>query len=139
MSSVLTNEMRLQRMVRETPLVTGDEKIAVFGAGGQIGHKLKPVLEALYPGRVIYCESGPTAQVRGYVPLDVTKENEVREFLQGNNVKVVINLAALLSAAADKDPMTALKVNFVAPIKLLEIAKEVGVRKVQIMSSMASQ
>jgi hypothetical protein len=44
-------------MAHEDPLVTGGEKIAVFGAAGQIGHKLKPVLDGLYPNHVIYCDA----------------------------------------------------------------------------------
>lgn len=137
--SLSRNELELDTQRRKHPVVGDGEKIAVFGAGGQIGTKLRPVLERLYPGQVIYCESGPTAAERGFTPLDVTKEDEVRTLIRDNNVKVIINLAALLSAAADKNPAAALKVNFAAPLKLLEIAKEEGVRKVQMMSSMASQ
>lgn len=108
--SIVTNEMRLEKMRNETPLVTGDEKIAVFGAGGQIGTKLKPLLEKLYKGRVIYCDAPGLAEKKEMTPLDITSESDVRSFIRTNNVKVIINLAALLSAAADEKPDLAHKI-----------------------------
>lgn len=158
--AALTNEMKLEQMAknRETALVTGDEKIAVFGAGGQVGTKLKPLLERIYPGKVIFCEAPAIAEKKGMVPLDISDESALRAFLtdKKNNVKVVINLAALLSGAADQYPDLAHKINFKIPRKIVDIMDEMDeahrkwekdkqgeephtLRKVQVMSSMASQ
>jgi len=139
MANALTNEIRLKKLVGDAPLVTGDEKIAVFGAGGQIGTKLKPFLDKLYPGQVLYCDNPGFAETKNMQPLDITDEEAVRGFIRRNKVKAVINLAALLSAAAEKDPAKALKINFYMPLTLMNICKEEGVRKLQMMSSMAAQ
>jgi hypothetical protein len=124
--SHLTNEMRLAQMAREMPLVKGDEKILVFGANGQIGNKLVPVLNKLYGKNVIYCDIGEAAQKKGMIDLDVTDEKAVREFITNkkNNVKVIINLAALLSAVADQKPALAHKINFDAPRNLMKIMND---------------
>ncbi|MFW0777026.1 MAG: NAD-dependent epimerase/dehydratase family protein [Rickettsiales bacterium] len=139
MSTALTNEMRLRKAKTLAPLVTGDEKIAVIGAGGQIGSKLRPVLDNLYPGQVVYFESGPTAEARGFKQLDVTKREDIRAAIKDNNVKVVINLAALLSKKAQENPDLAREINTYAPNSILRVARDEGVRKVQMMSSMAVQ
>lgn len=142
--SGLTNEMRLSKMAHDKPLVRGDEKIAVFGAGGQIGTKLKPLLEKLYKGKVIYCEAPAVIEKRpseGFVELDVRNREKVKTFLKNNKVKVVINLAALLSGAAARDPKNAYEINVDAGRKLLDIQRDddVDVDTVMMMSSMAIQ
>jgi nucleoside-diphosphate-sugar epimerase len=137
--NVLTNKMRLSNMAHNNPLVTGDEKIAVFGAGGQIGTKLKPLLEELYQGKVLYCDAPGFAEKKGMLPVDITNPEKVTAFIKENNVKAVINLAALLSAAADEHPELARKVNLFAPLQLMEICHKEGVKRVMMMSSMAAQ
>jgi len=162
MTLQLTNEIRLKQMAKETPLVTGDEKIAVFGACGQIGSKLRPVLESLYSGKVIYCDTGKALKDpknSDVIDVNITNEQDVRTFLSDKkkNIKVVINLAALLSGAADQFPDLAHKINFNAPLDLMKLMDQLDeghrkwvssgkigdepntIRKVQIMSSMASQ
>lgn len=139
-----TNEIRLRALCGRAPLVTGKEKIAVFGAAGQVGTKLKPLLDRLYPGQVVYCESPqhPNAAAlvkNGFKLLDVTSEAEIGTFLKEKKIKAIIHLAALLSAAADQDPELAHHINLIAPMHLFEIAKKSGVEKLQMMSSMASQ
>jgi nucleoside-diphosphate-sugar epimerase len=133
------NEARLLSLTKEKPLVSQDETIAVFGAGGQVGHALRPLLDTYYPGRVAYCDAGGNAKKNGFADLDITDEAKVTAFLKERNVKAVINLAALLSVATTAKPGTALNVNLWAAIHLMKSAQECGVRKVQIMSSMAAQ
>lgn len=134
-----SNELRLAQKAKTQPLVTGDEKIAVFGAGGQIGTKLKPLLEKLYPGKVIYCDAPQFAAKKGMTPLDVTDDAAIRGFIKQNKVKAIINLAALLSAAADEHPDVAFQINSVVPLTLMKTSKDMGVRSLMMMSSMAAQ
>lgn len=134
--SKLTNEMRLERLVKKTPLVKGDEKIAVFGGGGQIASYLLPELNRLYPGRVIACD---ISNKNGMTKLDVTNEADVCTFIKDNNVKVIINLAALLSGAATEKPQLAHKINFLTPLTLIEVAQKTGVRRLMGMSSIATE
>ena len=132
----------LMRERQLNPLVTGDEKIAVFGAGGQIGTRLKPLLEKLYGGKVLYCDSRPggaeATKAAGFEPVDVTDMAAVGDFIRKNNVKVVINLAALLSSVAEQHPELARKINVEAPLNMIMHAQDWGVRKLQIMSSIAA-
>ena len=60
--SHLSNIDRLKRMAKEMPIVGRDENIAVFGAAGQIGVKLKPILDKLYPVQVVYCDQPSIAK-----------------------------------------------------------------------------
>ncbi len=131
----LKNSDRLKRMVGAMPLVTGDETIAVLGAGGQIGSKILPELERHYPGQVLACDFGKP----GYHDVSVTNKDDVRKFIKEHNVKVIINLAALLSGAAENNPKKAHEINYLAPRDIMEIASEGGVRKVMTMSSIAAQ
>ena len=123
-------EIPLKKLAAEKPLVQAGENIAVFGAGGQIGHALRPLLDEIYPKQVIYCDAGNNAKKSGFVDLDITSEANVKDFLKQHNVKVVINLAALLSIATTGKPEAALNVNLWAAVNLMKIAGECGVRKV---------
>jgi nucleoside-diphosphate-sugar epimerase len=75
------------------------------------------------------------------VDIDITNQEALRNFLSDkkNNIKVVINLAALLSAVADQKPELAHKINYIVPKQMMEMCHQLGIRKLQIMSSMASQ
>lgn len=136
---VMKNRDRLSNMATSNPLVTGDEKIAVLGAGGQIGTKLRPLLDELYKDKVIYCDAPGFAENKGMQPLDVCDQEKVATFIKANNVKVVINLAAKLSAAAEEHPEEARRINLFAPLQIMEVCHQQGVRKLMMMSSMAAQ
>ncbi len=136
MAYSLNNRTRLGKLANDAPLVTGGETIAVFGAGGQIGSKIFPELKRLYGDRVLPCD---ITDKDGMNKLDVTKEDDIRQFIKTHNVKVIINLAALLSAAAQEKPELAHKINFLAPRSVMDIARQEGVRKVMTMSSIAAQ
>jgi hypothetical protein len=137
----MTNQERLQHIVNANALVSGDEKIAVFGAGGQIGTKLRPYLDKYYPGLVEYCDFGKGAVAHKMHDVDVSSEKDVTAFVEKYNVKVIINLAALLSGAAQENPEVAYWINVEAPLQLLSIARnpKMGIRTVMMMSSMALQ
>ena len=141
MTAQLSNKERLEAIVKANPLVSGDERIAVFGAGGQIGTKLRPYLDKYYPGQVEYCDFGKGAIANKMHDVDVSSEKSVTDFVEKHHVKVIINLAALLSGAAQENPEVAYWVNVEAPLQLLSIARnpKIGIRTVMMMSSMAIQ
>ncbi len=136
----------LQKLAREKPLiqVADGEKILILGAAGQIGEKLSPILKQLYGKENIILADTENAALNnpGMIPLDVTKTSQVIEYIKQNNVKVVINLAALLSAASEQSPNAALQVNLRAANDLMFELNEEKVRskldvKVMVMSSIA--
>jgi len=144
--SVIKNIIRKEKMdkahetlalaVKERPLVSGDEKILVLGAGGQVANYLVPDLKKYYSGQLLLTDVKADAD-KNIQALSVTDPKNIRQFIKDNNVKVIINLAALLSGAASKDEDRAMEINIQAPIAILKIAEEEAVRKVFTPSSIA--
>ncbi len=144
--SVIKTELRNKRMkeartsldkaVQERPLVSGDEKILVLGANGQVAGYLVPELQRYYGDKVLLTDVKADEEKNIQV-LSVTAPDTIRNFIKKNNVKVIINLAALLSGASAKHPLLAKKINFDAPKDIMRIADEEGVRKVFTPSSIA--
>ncbi|MEM3346442.1 MAG: GDP-mannose 4,6-dehydratase [Desulfurococcaceae archaeon] len=104
-------------------------RILVIGSTGQIGSGLVPVLREIY-GRdnVIagYYPSPPTGKLAEgpaeYV--DVTNVETIERVIKKYDVTEVYNLAAILSAAGEKNPQLAWKVNMVGLYNVLELARE---------------
>ncbi len=133
------------------PVKPGEEKpetILVTGANGQVAQYLVPMLKQMYGDQVKLTDwvpkgaPGREARVaalkeQGIEMLDITDETMVSNGINDNNAKVVINLAALLSGAAEKFPELGREINEKAPIKMAEISKELGVRRFFMPSSMA--
>ena len=116
------------------PLVKGDEKILVLGAGGQVGKYLIPELKRLYGDNLILTDAKSDT---GIEKLDVTDYDAVEQTIVDRNVKVVIDLAALLSADAEKKPELAHKINVESPLAIMDICEKNGVRQFFFPSSVA--
>lgn len=104
-------------------------KILVIGSTGQIGTELVPVLRELY-GRdnVIagYHSKLPTGKLaEGPVEyVDVASKESVENAIRKYDVDEVYNLAALLSAAGERNPQVAWIVNMIGHYNVLELARE---------------
>jgi nucleoside-diphosphate-sugar epimerase len=105
----------------------------VIGATGQIGYELVPALRKLYgvdnvvagyhskkPSGVLL--EGPVEQV------DVSSRESLEAVIKKSDFDEVYNLAALLSAAGEKNPQLAWKVNMIGHYNVLELAREYGFR-----------
>ncbi len=105
----------------------------VIGATGQIGYELVPALRKLYgvenvvagyhskkPSGVLL--EGPVEQV------DVSSRESLEAVIKKCDFDEVYNLAALLSAAGEKNPQLAWKVNMIGHYNVLELAREYGFR-----------
>lgn len=116
----------LEESIKKHPLVKNDEKILVLGAKGQVAGYLVPELRKYYPNNLLLTDVGLTQKHKdaGLTELDVTDTAAIRDIIVKNNVKVVINLAALLSAGAEKNPELAHRINVEAPRNLLQIARD---------------
>ncbi|MEM1675713.1 MAG: NAD-dependent epimerase/dehydratase family protein [Desulfurococcaceae archaeon] len=104
-------------------------RILVIGAVGQIGTELVPVLRRIY-GRdnVIagYHSKPPSGSLlEGPVErVDVVDKNSIERIVSKYNVDEVYNLAALLSAAGEKNPQLAWQVNMIGHYNVLELSRE---------------
>ncbi|MDG6967476.1 MAG: NAD-dependent epimerase/dehydratase family protein [Nitrososphaerota archaeon] len=118
-------------------------KILVTGAAGQIGSELVVELRKRYGEENVVATdlhlkavekvlpSGPNEQV------DVTDIGRLREAVERWDVTTIYHLAAILSAAGEKDPKLAWDVNMKGLLNVLDLSKEIGVKEVYWPSSIA--
>lgn len=106
------------------------KNILVIGSTGQIGSELTMKLRNMYPeGTVvagyikgsepkgILLESGPTEEA------DVCNGPELENIVKKYNIDTIYNLAALLSAVAEKKPQLAWHIQIDGLMNILEIAR----------------
>lgn len=118
-------------------------KVLVTGAAGQIGSELVAALREKHGEENVIATdillkaveralpSGPNEQ------LDVTEIRKLREAINTWEITTVYHLAAILSAAGEKNPQTAWEVNMRGLINILELSRETGVKQVYWPSSIA--
>lgn len=110
---------------RRKPAVS---RILVTGAAGQVGMELVPYLRSIYGAeRVIASDvKSPPQDLLHSGPfqyIDVLEMTQLSRLIVEENVDTVIHLAAILSAAGEKHPDLALKINNVGFQNVLEIAR----------------
>jgi len=118
-------------------------KIMVTGAAGQIGSELVVALREKHgEDNVIATDillkavekvlpSGPNEEV------DVTEIRKLREAINTWGVDTIYHLAAILSAAGEKNPNLAWEVNMQGLQNILELSREMGIKRVYWPSSIA--
>jgi nucleoside-diphosphate-sugar epimerase len=119
------------------------EKILVTGATGQIGSELVPELRKIYGNNNVIVgvhsrpppgdlTSGPTEKV------DVVDKQSIEEAVTKYDVDTIYHMAAILSAAGEKDPWLAWKVNMDGTYNVLETAREHNLVRIFCPSSIAA-
>ena len=118
---------------------TTNETILVIGALGQIGQELTEALRLTYSdNRVIAADiRTPEKFVPPFVQLDVLDKSALISIINKYEVKVIFNLAAILSAKGEKDPQLAWKINMEGLLNSLDAARETDIRKIFWPSSIA--
>ena len=108
------------------------KKILVIGACGQIGSELTPALrkqygtdnvvaaDLMYPLKGDLAESGPSCKI------DATNAQDIADAVKKYDIDSIYNLAAILSAKAEANPMLGWNVGIGALINCLEVARERG-------------
>ncbi len=118
------------------------EKILVIGCSGQIGSELTLELRRIYgESAVIATDIRPaTAEVAGTGPfeiLDVLDASKLQLICEHEKITQVYHLAAILSGNAEKRPMPSWDINMRSLFNVLEIARELKLRKIFWPSSIA--
>lgn len=116
-------------------------KILVTGALGQIGSELVAALKKAYGEKNIITSDlradAPSDDFTPYETLDVLSKNRLAEIVKKHDVKVIYHLAAILSAAGEKNPNLCWDINMTGLHNVLEVARELGVKQIVCPSSIA--
>jgi len=109
------------------------KRILVIGATGQIGTELVPELRRLYGNNNVvagYHSKPPTGKLtEGPVEqVDVLSKESIEKVIKKYDINEVYHMAAILSAAGEKNPQLAWKVNMDGLYIVLELAREYGFR-----------
>lgn len=109
------------------------KNVLVIGSTGQIGSELTMKLRGMYPdGNIvagfikgaeptgILLESGPSAEA------DVRNAQGLADIVDKYKIDTIYNLAALLSAVAERKPLLAWDIQMNGLINILEVAREKG-------------
>ncbi|MEO8448094.1 MAG: NAD-dependent epimerase/dehydratase family protein [bacterium] len=118
------------------------EKILVIGAAGQIGSELIFELRKMYGDGNVFAtdikdapedikKSGP------FQLLDVLDEKRLIHFVIRYKITQIYLLAAVLSGNAERLPLQAWDINMKSLLNILDLAREVGIKKIFWPSSIA--
>ncbi|MDR1527402.1 MAG: NAD-dependent epimerase/dehydratase family protein [Dysgonamonadaceae bacterium] len=106
------------------------KKILVIGSTGQIGTELSMRLRSIYGENNVVCgyyappypegffEAGPTAYI------DAQQINPIADTVRKYNIDTIYNLAAILSATAEKNPKLGWEVGVGGLMNCLDVARE---------------
>ena len=117
------------------------KRILVTGAMGQIGSELVEELQKTYGINNILATDikNPQEDYKGnYEKLDVLDQERMRSLVKSYDIDVIYHLAAILSAAGEKRPELAWKVNIEGFCNVMTIAKEGHLSRIFHPSSIAA-
>lgn len=114
----------------------------IIGSEGQVGSELTSQLRSIYnPSDIVATDLKPPDKAQNhsgpYETLDVLDYHTLHNIIQNNNIKEIYNLAAILSASAESQPLSAWNINMTGLLNTLWLAKESNVKRVFWPSSIA--
>ncbi|NBV05773.1 MAG: NAD-dependent epimerase/dehydratase family protein [Proteobacteria bacterium] len=116
-------------------------KILVTGALGQIGSELSAALKKIYGEKNIVTSDikidVKAEQFLPYETLNVLDKTRLAEIVKKHDIKIIYHLAAILSAAGEKNPNLCWDVNMTGLHNVLEVARELSVKQIICPSSIA--
>ena len=109
------------------------KNILVIGSTGQIGSELTMLLRREVPGSTVVAGYIPGAEPKGVLlesgpaeVADVRNGQQLADIVGKYNIDTIYNLAALLSAVAERKPLMAWDIQMNGLLNILEIAREKG-------------
>lgn len=117
-------------------------KILVIGSSGQVGTELVAQLRKDFSSKNVIASDvkAPMDEIEYdgiYEQLDVLNKNSLFELIKKHRITVVYQLAALLSATAEKKPDLAWELNINGLLNVLNLAKEKHISKIFWPSTIA--
>ncbi len=119
------------------------KSILVIGATGQIGTEFTRKLRAIHGVSKVVASTVPGA-IGGLSPdegpfeyFDVRDRAALGVVCDKYGVTHIVNMAAILSATGEKNPMLAWDININGLLNVLEVAREKGLKQVLVPSSIA--
>jgi nucleoside-diphosphate-sugar epimerase len=116
-------------------------KILVTGAAGQIGSDLTTSLKKIYGENNVIAsdvaQENKTAELQPYEQLNIMDKSRLAEVIKKHNITIIYHLAAILSAAGERNPALCYDVNMNGLYNVLEAARELGVKQIMCPSSIA--
>ena len=110
------------------------KNVLVIGSTGQIGSELTMILRHTHPEGTIVAGYIPGAEPRGELlesgpaeVADVRNAAQLAAIVDKYHIDTIYNLAALLSAVAERKPLMAWDIQMNGLLNILEIAREKGV------------
>jgi len=117
-------------------------RILIIGATGQIGSELTIELRKIYGSENVIASGienpyEKLSQSGIHEILDILNAQRITEVVKKYKIDAIINMAAILSAVGEQKPMLAWNVNINGLINLLEVSRELGIKRVLNPSSIA--
>lgn len=116
-------------------------KILVTGALGQIGSELTAALKKTYGEKNVVTSDLRDGEISEeflpYEKLNVLDKPRLAEIVKKHHITTIYHLAAILSAAGERNPNLCWDVNMTGLHNVLEVARELGVKKIVCPSSIA--
>lgn len=116
-------------------------KILITGALGQIGSELTDALKKEYGEKNIVTSDIKDGEIaQEYLPyekLNVLDRPRLDEIIKKHDIKIIYHLAAILSAAGEKNPQLCWDINMNGLYNILESSRELGVKQIICPSSIA--
>lgn len=117
------------------------EKILITGSSGQLGSELTVSLSDIYGATNVIAadihESGKKQEHLQFEKLDVIDKKLLNEVIDRHKITQIYHLAAILSATGEKHPGLAWRVNIEGLMNILDVARDLHVKKVYWPSSIA--
>lgn len=107
------------------------KKILIVGSGGQIGTELVKKLRGIYGNENVVASdlrqlTGEIAENGPFERIDSTNMMQIIEVVKKYNIDTIYNLAAILSATAELNPMLGWNVGIGSLVNCLEVARVFG-------------
>ena len=107
------------------------KKILIIGSGGQIGTELVKKLRSIYGNENVVASdlrqlTGEIAENGPFERIDSTNMMQIIEVVKKYNIDTIYNLAAILSATAELNPMLGWNVGIGSLVNCLEVARVFG-------------